>query len=144
MEPPVAPVPPAEAPPLPVALDDGGDELALDELDAGAEAALELALEEAALDVAVLVVGVVVVVVVLVVVAGVGAAASAEVGIVSAGASAVSAGGGLLEPHPASASAPVAMSATGTMRYAADRPLAMTRIMKLRAAPSAARSGGSR
>lgn len=141
--PPAVPPLPAAAPPLLEPLDAAGAELA-----AGADAALELEALELALDDAVgvtaLVVVGVVAVAVVVVVAVVGAAATAEVGMVSGGASVVSAWGVELEPQPATPTAAAAMSATGMSRDAAGLPVRIARIMKLRAAPSGARSADSR
>jgi predicted lipid-binding transport protein (Tim44 family) len=134
---------PAAAPPLLAPVEAAGVGLA-GWLAAGAAAGLELDALELAVGAAVLVVLVVagvVVELVLEVVGGV--AASAEVGMVSAGASAVSACGGELEPQPARAKA-TTTSAAGMSRDAGILPWAIAAIMKLRAAPSGARSGDSR
>jgi hypothetical protein len=144
--PPVPEVPPpAGAPPLPEPL---AGAWALDpvaELAAGATAALELDAFGAALEEAELAeVGVVGVVVVPVLPVLGGAAATAEVGIVRAGASALSAAGGPLLPHPASASVTRTARARAVKRNGAVRPPRMTQIMRRRAAPSGARSAGSR
>jgi hypothetical protein len=146
--PPVPEVPPvpAAAPPVPDPL--AGADAAPDpvaELEAGAAAALELAELEDALEDAVLVLLVVVGVVdVLVLAVSVGVAANEEVGIVSAGASALSAAGGALLPQPASVSATTMAAVRQMNRRAAVGPLRITEIMRRRAAPSGARSAGSR
>jgi hypothetical protein len=117
---------PAAAPPLLEPLGAAGAALA-DWLGAGAEDALELEALELGAGVAGLVVLVVVgVVVVLVVAVVVGVSASAEVGMVSAGASAVSAWGGALEPQPASSNA-TTTSTAGMSRDAAGLPRGMAR-----------------
>jgi hypothetical protein len=117
--------PPADAPPLPEPL--AGADAAPDpvaELAAGATAALELDELEAALDEDELaVVGVVGVVVALVLPVLGGGAATAEVGMVRAGASALSAAGGALLPQPASASATKATRVRTLYRNGAGGPL---------------------
>jgi hypothetical protein len=126
--PPVPEVPPpVAAPPVPDPL--AGADAAPDpvaELEAGVTAALELDELGTGLDEDELVVVVVVgVVVVVVLVEFVGGAATAEVGIVRAGASALSAEGGALLPQPANARATRATSARETNRDAAVGPLRM-------------------
>ena len=116
-------VPPAAAPPVPEPA--AGAEAAPEpvaELGAGVTAALELGELEGALDAGVLVV-VLAVVGVVGLVAVVGVAASADVGIVSAGASALSTAGWELPPHPARANTTRATSPRALNRVVAVGPL---------------------